>query len=178
MSIPTSFNPLGTLGGELPYVQPVKTGNGMTQHSSEGSFGFTLTTEGHFNSPWKAFADLAPGTSSPYGEYGNYSKESWFEMTFPEGRYLKIKSFSCLLPGGTASDRKPHTLSLFGLNDDGSESKLGDVYLAQKEENGQPRYELVVASPAYYHSYKFVATSNVGFWPTLKDMKLNAVYKP
>lgn len=57
MSIRTSFNPLGTLGGgELPYVQPIMTSK--TTWSNEPSFGWDITgltvIHGSY-APWNAF---------------------------------------------------------------------------------------------------------------------------
>ena len=168
MSIPTPFNPLGTLGAvrELPYVQPVKTGYGINQHSNNPSFGFEVSETGYTQSfyPWKAFlGESKHGAGDCWlGEIGAVNS-AFFTFAKP----IKIESLLARRPSW--GDTK---MILYGLEGDAGHL-LGTLTLSSEKED----YRLSVADLAYYARYQITIESTGSNFPSVQDIRLNAVYK-
>lgn len=174
MSIPVSIDPLGTLGAELPYVQPVMTS--ATTWSNEPSFG-VMFSGGEFYAllpPWgmmRGPVDITPGeVPKDYeawrGSYATTPLTTFLQFERP----LRIEALAFQIP------RYPQLFrfDITGLTT-GSETLL-----FSGTNSGMLIEEHSITSRQYFNTIKITSTniSGGGYGSLLANFKITAYYKP
>lgn len=173
MSIPTPFNPMGTLGRELPYVQPVKTGNGIGDYSNSPSFDFSVEIkETRYPNPWRMF-DADEGTyETTSTDPGIRVRKLGFE------RPLKILSLDILL---SVTNNTVGDLVLCAYVD-GERRVIGRHSRAASDTEKKWR-RIEVAAPDYFADYYLgldflTSDTQYAHYMYWYEVNINAVYKP
>lgn len=174
MSIPVSIDPLGTLGAELPYVQPAMTS--ATTWSNEPSFGVTFSG-GVFDAllpPWcmmRGPVDITPGEVPKDYEAWRGSNATTPLTTFLQfERPLRIEALAFQIPRYPQSFR----FDITGLTT-GSETLL-----FSGTNSGMLIEEHSITSRQYFNTIKITSTniSGGGYGSILANFKITAYYKP
>lgn len=176
MSIPTPFNPMGTLGAELPYVQPVmKSANAWR---NEPSFGCRISgapAAKNDNLPiWAMMigpVELTPQAVPPkytaWNGYGEAGSVSWALLEFEKPLRFEAIAFQVVR---YASE---FPINIYGVNG-------GDETLLFSGKNAnQSIIEHTIGSRQYFKSLKIVVNSlSAGYGVCFANLKLTAFYRP
>lgn len=175
MSIPTSFNPLGTLGGELPYVQPIMTSyTNWSNKTGPGaaSFGFSMTEAPNpwaWGFPWHAFSKV---DNKFWGV--NTRKTSNTIITFEDGQRLKLQKldFGAHIGSGYAS----YILRVSSSDNGEDWVQKGELRTGTPSE-GDYRFSIEINNPTFANKYKLEVIDPQGY-SQIADIELIGVYKP
>lgn len=161
MSIRTSFNPLGTLGSELPYIQPLMTG--PTTWSNTPSFGCTVTTLKGNDNYGKSWEMLGGGS---WGN-GGTGEEKKARLTFARPLTLESVAF-------TASNTHNLKYEYFRLMD------ADDQLLAEVRDIVGQRVKLKPTRPVTLTRFSVAYKSlfGNGIIRYISNMIIKATYKP
>ena len=173
MSIPTSIDPIGTLGGELPYIQPIMTSD-TTWSNMEGkgaaSFGCSISGYSYVYPRWNV---LTPRNTSrkPDGTYSWYSAASKSPIIITFEQPIKLKRVE--VAQRFSSDKtNPNWLKLTG------DGKTILDFVDSDRDWGSQNYRWFTCDDIGYFNVLRIYYAYNGSDAQLFPIVLDAVYKP
>lgn len=173
MSIRTSFNPLGTLGAELPYVQPVMTS--ATTWSNEPSFGIAFSGyELAPGAPWCAMiGPVTVGNNQVPEDYtfwrGNPFSGEVARMTASFERPLRFDGIAYQVSRYAST----FIVSVYGVKSDGSEELLH----SGANESQAIEYHSISSNTYFVGMIISVLTKSSGYGCCFVNLQFDAYYK-
>ena len=181
MSIPTPFNPMGTLGAELPYVQPIMTS--LTDWSNKtgpgaASFGLSMTSSPSVHRSHDAWYALNGASSSSYenGWMMASGKSGNTIITFNDSKTVKITRLE-FYSQNDGRGFENYRLTVYSLGADGDWVQKGQITtnIPFGTSFGFNGFDL--DEPVFSNKYKIIV-DNASAFSHVMSMKLIGVYKP